>query len=124
MVSGLLAFGVSGALIAGCGSSGGALTSGLLGASSPISRAQAVAYADAVNLVAADVPGLQATQHQPKREAAAGPYEGAMNSCDNTAVRAGDVIGFSSPTFDSHPSLPPQSHPEGLPTAGSVQPVP
>ncbi len=99
-------------------------TSGLLGASSPISRAQAVAYADAVNLVAADVPGLQATQHQPKREAAAGPYRGAMNSCDNGAVRAGDVVGFSSPTFNFKPPLPVQSHSEGLPTASSVEPVP
>jgi hypothetical protein len=108
-----LAFAVTGALAAGCGSGGAAsASSASFGVGGPFTRAQAVAYADAVNLRAADVPGLQAARLQPKREAAetaAGPYRGAMNRCDNAAARAGDVIGIGSPTFVHLGSRPPGS---------------
>jgi hypothetical protein len=99
----MLAFGVTGALAAGCGSGGAAsASSASFGANLPPTiqaKAQAVAFADAVNLRAADVPGLQAARHQPKRETVAGPYRGAMNRCDKAAARAGEVIGISSLTF-------------------------
>jgi hypothetical protein len=111
----MLALAVTGALSAGCGSSGSASASNAsVGASIPFTKAQAVAYADAVNLRAADVPGLQAARHQPNREAADGPYRGGMNRCEDVAALPGDVIGISSPRFVHIGSLPLRSVSSGV----------
>lgn len=114
-ISTMLALSATAMLFAGCDSSTHASSiSAPIGADKPIANPQAVAYSDAVNLTAADVPGLQAARHQPKRETAAGPYRGAMNRCDNAAARAGEVIGITSPTFVHLSSRPLQSVSSGV----------
>jgi hypothetical protein len=102
-------------LLAGCGSSSHASSVGApVGADKPIPSPQAVTYADAVNLRAADVPGLQAARHEPKRETAAGPYRGRINRCDDAAALPGDVMGIHSPRFVHIGSLPLESVSSGV----------
>jgi hypothetical protein len=61
---------VTGALAAGCGSSGGSSTSsGSLIAGTSITKARAVAYAQAVNLGAADLPGSSIIKAEGERKA-------------------------------------------------------
>jgi hypothetical protein len=110
-------------LLAGCGSSSHtSATSAALIAGPPISNVQAVAYANAVNLRAADVPGLEEGRRPAKRQTAAGPFGRGMDSCVSAAARAGLVIGISSPRFVHLDSRPIQSvnsgnllHPISLP---------
>jgi hypothetical protein len=107
----LLAVSVTAMLLAGCGSSTQASS-----ASAPtraISSARAVAYADAVNLRAADVPGLQPARLKPRAETANGPFGASMDRCQRAAVRAGDVFAISSQRF-VHLSLPLQSVGSGV----------
>jgi hypothetical protein len=112
--SSLLALSVTAMLLAGCGSSTHvSSTSPPTRAPKPISSAQAVAYANAVNLRAADVPGLQAALHKPRAETANGPFGAAMDRCQSAAVRAGDVFAISSQRF-VHLSLPLQSVGSGV----------
>ena len=110
-------------LLAGCGSSSHtSATSAALIAGPPISNARAVAYANAVNLRAADVPGLEEGRRPAKRQTAAGPFGRGMDSCVSAAARAGLVIGISSPRFVHLDARPIQSvnsgnllHPISLP---------
>jgi hypothetical protein len=96
----MLAFAGAGALAAGCGSGGGASAkSAFFGAGSPFTKAQAVAYANAVNVRAADVPRLQAARHKPRAETTAGPFGAAIDGCESQAIRAGVVFGISSQRF-------------------------
>src|ERR1700684_2089059 len=91
---------VAAVLLAGCGGSTHASSvSASVSVDKPIANARAVAYADAVNLNAADVPGLQAARHQPKPETATGPFGAAMDRCEGAATRAGEIIGILSPGF-------------------------
>jgi hypothetical protein len=109
----LLALSVT-AMLAGCGSSTHAFSaSASTRADKPISSARAVAYANAVNLRAADVPELQAARHKPRAETANGPFGAAMDGCESAAVRAGDVFGINSQRF-VHLSSPLQSIGSGV----------
>jgi hypothetical protein len=109
-----LAFAVTGALAAGCGNGGGAsANSALFRAGSPFTKAQAIAYANAVNVRATDVPRLQAAPYKPRAETAAGPFGAAIDECESAAVRAGVVLGISSQRF-VHLSLPLQSVGSGV----------
>jgi hypothetical protein len=111
----MFALAVTGALAAGCGSGGSAsASSASLGAGSPFTKAQGAAYADAVNMRAADVPGFQTARYQPKHETTAGPYRGGMNRCEEAAAAPRDVIGISSPTFIHIGSLPLRSVSSGV----------
>jgi len=88
-------------LAAGCGGS----TSSADSASTQVTKAQARAYADAVNLRAADVLGLQAALHKSRAETADGPFGTAIDGCESAAARAGVVFGITSQRF-VHLSLP------------------
>lgn len=97
-------------LLAGCRGSSSSADS----ASTQVSNAQAVAYADAVNLRAADVPGLEEGRRPAKRQTAAGPFGRGMDRCESAAARAGLVIGISSPRFDHLSSRPIQGVDSGV----------
>jgi hypothetical protein len=87
-------------LLAGCGGSTRATSiAGPAGADKPIPGAHAVAYADAVNLRAADVPGLQAARLKPRAETSDGPFGAAMDGCESAAARAGVLFGITSQRF-------------------------
>lgn len=87
-------------LLAGCGSSSHASSVGApVGADKPIPSPQAVTYADAVNLRAGDVPGLQAARLKPRAETSDGPFGAAMDGCESAAARAGVVFGITSQRF-------------------------
>jgi len=114
----MLAISATSVLTAGCGGS----SSSADGASAQVTNAQAVAYADAVNLRAADVRGLEEGRRPAKRQTAAGPFGRGMDTCESAAARAGLVIGISSPRFVHLDSRPLQSvnsgnllHPISLP---------
>ena len=110
----LLALVVTAMLLAGCGSSSHASSVGApVGADKPIPSPQAVAYADAVNLRAADVPGLQATRLKPRAETTDGPFGAAIDGCESSAVRAGVVLGITSQRF-VHLSSPLESMGSGV----------
>ena len=100
----MLALSVTTMLLTGCGKSNSA---------SPNS-AQALAYADAINLRAADVPGLEEGRRPAKRQTAAGPFGRQLDRCESAAARAGLVIGISSPRFDHLSSLPLQGVGSGV----------
>jgi hypothetical protein len=101
-------------LLAGCGgSSHTSPSSAALGAGMPFTKAQAVAYANTVNLRAADVPRLQAARLKPRAETAAGPFGAAIDRCESAALRAGVVFGISSQRF-VHLSSPLQSVGSGV----------
>jgi hypothetical protein len=59
-----LPFAAAGILAAGCGSSDNASVTSTTAASTAISKAQAIAYAQEVNLVAADIPGATARSQE------------------------------------------------------------
>ena len=112
-----LALATTAMFAAGCGGNSRADS-----ASAQVTNAQAVAYANAVNLRAADVPGLQEGRRPAKRQTAAGPFGRGMDGCVSAAARAGLVIGISSPRFVHLDSRPIQSvssgsllHPISLP---------
>ena len=114
----MLALATTAMFAAGCGGSSSSADS----ASAQVTNAQAVAYANAVNLRAADVPGLEEGRRPAKRQTAAGPFGRGMDSCVSAAARAGLVIGISSPRFVHLDSRPIQSvnsgnllHPISLP---------
>jgi hypothetical protein len=77
----MLALAATTMLLAGCGSSTHASSIGApVGANKPISSAQAVAYAHAVNLKPADLPGMSVLS--PEGDApASGPLEGEAARC-------------------------------------------
>ena len=80
--------------------------------SGPLTRAQELAYAAAVNLSAGDVRGLQAARHQAKPETADGPLGELMDRCDSAA--RGGVTGVSSTRFVHLSSRPIQSVSSGV----------
>ena len=96
----LLFLSVTAMLLAGCGSSTDASSiSASVGADRPISRGQGVAYAHAVNLRAADIPGLQAGLRHVKRETTSGPFGAAIDRCESDTAHAGEIIGVISQSF-------------------------
>jgi hypothetical protein len=87
-------------LVAGCGGSSHTSSIGAtVGADKPIPSPQAVTYADAVNLRAADVPGLQAARLKPRAETADGPFGAAIDRCESAAVRVGKIFGITSQRY-------------------------
>jgi hypothetical protein len=83
-------------LAIGCG--GDSVSSATV-ASMPITKVQAIAYADAVNVRAGDLPGLGVGVPPAKREITRGPFAPAMEKCDPTVVHAGKVVGIISRHF-------------------------
>ncbi|MFI4992090.1 MAG: hypothetical protein ACHQCH_00545 [Solirubrobacterales bacterium] len=97
-------------LVAGCGNGTSVSESTSAG---PVTEAQLVAYAHAVNLRPADVPRLQAAHLKPRAETAAGPFGAAIDRCESAALSAGVVFGISSQRF-VHLSSPLQSVGSGV----------
>jgi hypothetical protein len=113
-ISALLALTATAMLLAGCGSATHASSIGApVGADKPIPSPQAVTYADAVNLRAGDVPGLQAARLKPRAETSDGPFGAAIDGCESAAARAGVVIGITSQRY-VHLSSPLQSVGSGV----------
>jgi hypothetical protein len=83
------------ALLAGCGKSSRAST----GTANTHVTAQDITYADAINLRAADVPGLVGAKLTRQRPTRSGPFGTEMETCDGGVVGAGAVIGISSQRF-------------------------
>jgi hypothetical protein len=83
-------------LVVGCG---GNDVASATRAGMPITRAQVIVYADAVNVRAGDLPGLGGGMPPTKREITRGPFTAAMEKCDPTVIHAGKVIGIISPHF-------------------------
>jgi len=92
-----LLLGLSVLLATGCGNSNVDAASG---ARAPISRGQAIAYAEAVNLRASDVRGLVGARLPRRRETRSGPFGSLMESCDGGVTHSGEVIGVMSQTFE------------------------
>jgi hypothetical protein len=112
--SALLALAATAMLLSGCGSSSHASSVGApVGADKPIPSPQAVTYADAVNLRAGDVPGLQQAHLKPRAETSDGPFGAAIDGCESAAARAGVVIGITSQRY-VHLSSPLQSVGSGV----------
>jgi hypothetical protein len=110
----MLTLAASAMLLAGCGSSTHASSIGApVGADKPIPSPRAVAFADAVNLRTADVPGLQAARLKPRAETSDGPFGAAIDGCDSAAVRAGNIFGITSQRY-VHLSSPLQSVGSGV----------
>ncbi len=110
----ILALAATAMLLAGCGNSTHASSVGApVGADKPIPSPQAVAYADAVNLRATDVRGLQAARLKPRAETADGPFGDAIDGCESAAARAGVVFGITSQRY-VHLSSPLQSVGSGV----------
>jgi len=105
-----LALAATAVLVAGCGGSSSSADS----ASAQVTKAQALAYANAINLRAADVPGLEESGRSTKREMAAGPFGRQLDRCEGTAARDDVVIGISSPRFVDISSRPLQSVRSGV----------
>ena len=93
-------------LVVGCGGTDG---SSATRGSMPIARAQAIAFAGAVNVRAGDLPGLRGGQPPAKREITRGPFAPAMERCDPTVVRVGKVVGIISPHFTRPTTRKPSS---------------
>jgi hypothetical protein len=97
----LLAVTVSG-LISGCG-----VGNGRSGGDGPhrvivsIGKAQAVAYAHAINLRAADLPGMAVSGQEGEFNGL--PFGNGVDHCGSGVGRAGVVVGVISPAFISRP---------------------
>lgn len=107
-----LALVLAGALLAGCGKDGatttivqaagaakGATTSGGAGAATAPSRQRALAYARAVNLTAADVPGFTPTTPHEHSSASERKLEREMLRCTGLAGASKAVLEESSKSF-------------------------
>jgi hypothetical protein len=94
LLCGLITLSAVAVLVVGCGTSSTVAS----GAVSPTMKAQAIAYAHAVNLRVADVPGLVGSR--PRTEIRSGPFGAVMEKCDGGAARAGEVIGVLSESFE------------------------
>jgi hypothetical protein len=84
----------AGCAIAGCGGGASATTKS---SGTPITKAQAVAYAHAVNLQAADLPDLRVST--PERSAKIGADEGAFARCVGESDPRREIAKFKSATF-------------------------
>jgi len=90
----------AGGLVTGCGSSdSGSAGGGTYGGSAQVTKAQAVAYADAVNLRAADDRGLVVAKFPRRRETMSGPFGTVVEGCDGMGAHAGGTIGIVSRRF-------------------------
>lgn len=83
------------ALLAGCGNSNPAASSE---ASTPV-PARDSTYANAVNLRAGDVPGLEVARVKHQSAFRSGPLGTVVEKCDGGLAGSGDVIGISSQSF-------------------------
>jgi hypothetical protein len=72
-----------------------------------------VAFAEAVNLRAADVPLLRPAISKRRAETSGGPFGDAIDSCESAPVRAGESFGISSQRY-VHLSPPLQSVGSGV----------
>lgn len=95
IVATVVVLATAGGLAAGCANSSPASSGGV---STAFTKAQAIAYADAVNLRAGAVPGFLGGLLPHKREITHGPFGGAMERCDGGVV-GGEVIGIISQGF-------------------------
>lgn len=109
-VAAALCLALPAAVAAGCGSSA---HSSPLGKASGVTRAQALAFANAVNLTAADVPGPLYPPRRGKSEVTSGPFGPALAECVPAISGAGAVTGFLSPLFaHDNAYINPRSHAE------------
>lgn len=92
----LLVLGAASGLAAGCGGSSASGDGGALGASAPITRAQAIAYAHAVNLRAADIPEMSTSSPE---GVAPTPRHPTFARCYGGVSPARRVLKIHSPEF-------------------------
>jgi hypothetical protein len=91
---------VAGSTLAGCGGGSGTSAAGASQTSAPITKAKAVAYADAVNLGAGDVPGMSIEAPKGEDPAPARPaFEFAR--CFGGVSPAGRIVKIHSPVFSA-----------------------
>jgi hypothetical protein len=86
--------GLAACVVAGCGGAGSAATTS---SSAPVTRPQAVAYAHAVNLQAADLPDLRVSTLE--RAAKIEPHEGVFARCVGESDPRREIAKFKSATF-------------------------